>query len=201
MKAGRKRAFDRDIALDKAMRLFWVNGYSATSIANLSAELGINTPSLYAAFGNKETLFKEVLAHYVEQYAAINYHYLTETSDATLKQRLQACFYGLIHLFASSDTPRGCLLVKSVNESDSAVFPENALLYMRQQGQKTKQLLMTLLESDMHQANCAHNQDIETLVDYLLAVSYGLAVQAKAGQSETALKSVFNHALSAIPNH
>ncbi|AZG71725.1 TetR/AcrR family transcriptional regulator [Shewanella livingstonensis] len=201
MKAGRKRAFDRDIALDKAMRLFWVNGYSATSIANLSAELGINTPSLYAAFGNKETLFKEVLAHYVEQYAGVNYHYLTETSDATLKQRLQACFYGLIHLFASSDTPRGCLLVKSVNESDSVSFPKDALLYMRQQGQETKQLLMTLLESDMHQASSTHNQDIETLVDYLLAVSYGLAVQAKAGQSEAALKSVFDHALSAIPNH
>ncbi|WP_350431216.1 TetR/AcrR family transcriptional regulator [Shewanella sp. H8] len=201
MKAGRKRAFDRDIALDKAMRLFWVNGYSATSIANLSTELGINTPSLYAAFGNKETLFKEVLEHYIAQYSGPNYLHLTKTSEATLKKRLQACFYGLIHLFANSDTPRGCLLVKSVNESDSAAFPEAALLYMKQQGQETKQLLMTLLESDMNQANSAHNPDIETLVDYLLAVSYGLAVQAKAGQSEAALKSVFDHALSAIPNH
>ena len=59
MKAGRKRAFDKNEVIDKAMRLFWQNGYSGTSVAMLSAELGLNTSSLYATFGSKEQLFKD----------------------------------------------------------------------------------------------------------------------------------------------
>src|SRR5690348_16407227 len=61
---GRPRAFDRKAALDAAMRLFWKKGYSATSIADLTAAMGIGSPSLYAAFGSKEQLYAEALDHY-----------------------------------------------------------------------------------------------------------------------------------------
>ena len=122
--AGRKRAFDREIALDKAMRVFWNNGFAGTSVSNLTSELGINTPSLYAAFGNKEQLFKEVMSHYSTHYVSRHYKNLIGESELSFKERLEVCFSGLIALFTDGETPLGCLLVKSVNESESVAFPE-----------------------------------------------------------------------------
>ena len=198
MKAGRKRAFDKEVVLDKAMRLFWANGYSGTSVANLSSELGINTSSLYGTFVNKEQLFKDALAHYQKQYVEVNYSHLVEPSNATLKDRLQACFYGLIELFTSDETPRGCLLVKSVNESDSVAFPEDAVVYMKKLGTETQQTLTGLFASGIAKTDMPQGQTAQKLTNYLLSVSYGLAVQAKVGLVEDELKSVLDHALNSI---
>ena len=65
---GRPRAFDREAALAQATRLFWLKGYEATSIADLTEAMGIGSPSLYAAFGSKEALYAEALRHYAEKY-------------------------------------------------------------------------------------------------------------------------------------
>nr|WP_231615237.1 TetR/AcrR family transcriptional regulator [Pseudoalteromonas sp. SWYJ118] len=180
------------------MRLFWANGYSGTSVANLSSELGINTSSLYGTFVNKEQLFKDALAHYQKQYVEVNYSHLVEPSNATLKERLQACFYGLIELFTSDETPRGCLLVKSVNESDSVAFPEDAVVYMKKLGAETQQTLTGLFASDIAKTDMPQGQTAQKLTNYLLSVSYGLAVQAKVGLVEDELKSVLDHALNSI---
>ncbi|WP_298940858.1 TetR/AcrR family transcriptional regulator [uncultured Psychromonas sp.] len=198
MKAGRKRAFDKEVVLDKAMRLFWANGYSGTSVANLSSELGINTSSLYGTFGNKEQLFKDSLVHYVKQYVAANYKHLVDPSKATLKERLQTCFYGLIELFTNNETPRGCLLVKSVNESDSVAFPEDVVVYIEKSGTETQQILTDLFASGITKTDMPKGQTAEKLATYLLSISYGIAVQAKAGKSEEELKSVLDHSLNSI---
>jgi len=198
--AGRKRTFDKQVALDKAMRLFWRNGYAGTSIANLTAELGINTPSLYAAFGNKEKLFKEALAHYELQYVQPHYQHLIETSDTSLKEQLQACYYGLITLFSEGDTPLGCLLVKSVNELDSVAFPKEVALYLKASGTETRQMLINLLAAKREQIVMREQVTIETLVDYLSSVSMGLAVQARLGQSEKVLKAIMDHAFNTFLN-
>src|ERR671919_2716556 len=67
MAMGRPREFDVDVALDRALDVFWRNGYEGTSIAELTEAMGINPPSLYAAFGNKENLFRKALDRYAEQ--------------------------------------------------------------------------------------------------------------------------------------
>ncbi|MCK8120916.1 TetR/AcrR family transcriptional regulator [Pseudoalteromonas sp. 2CM32C] len=193
--AGRKRAFDREIALDKAMRIFWNNGYAATSVAHLTSELGINTPSLYAAFGNKEKLFKEVIAHYITQYADPCYRHITEPSDAPFIERLRACFYELIQEFSDADTPLGCLLVKSVNESDSVAFPEEATVYINQFGLKTQNLITTLIESE---GVITESETAELQTKYLLSVLYGLSTQIRAGESQQVAESVIDYALNSI---
>src|SRR6187551_2996735 len=68
---GRPRAFEREAALARATRLFWLKGYEATSIAELTEAMGIGSPSLYAAFGSKEALYAEALRHYCENYDAL----------------------------------------------------------------------------------------------------------------------------------
>ena len=193
--AGRKRAFDREIALDKAMRIFWNNGYAATSVAHLTSELGINTPSLYAAFGNKEKLFKEVIAHYITQYADPCYRHIAEPSDAPFIERLRACFYELIQEFSDADTPLGCLLVKSVNESDSVAFPEEATVYINQFGLKTQNLITTLIESE---GVITESETAELQTKYLLSVLYGLSTQIRAGESQQVAESVIDYALNSI---
>ncbi|MDR9829409.1 TetR/AcrR family transcriptional regulator [Vibrio sp. FNV 38] len=193
--AGRKRAFDRDIALDKAMRIFWSNGYAATSVANLTSELGINTPSLYAAFGNKEQLFKEVIAHYITQYSEPCFRHITEPSDATFIERLRACFYELIQEFSDADTPLGCLLVKSVNESDSVGFPEEATVYIKQFGLKTQKMITALIESE---GVITESATAELQVKHLLSVLYGLSTQIRAGESRHVAESVMDYALNSI---
>src|SRR5262245_66262623 len=69
MALGRPREFDLENALDRALEVFWRNGYEGTSIADLTEAMGINPPSLYADFGNKEGLFRKVVDRYIERYA------------------------------------------------------------------------------------------------------------------------------------
>src|SRR6478735_11363440 len=64
---GRPRAFDLETALEQALQVFWEKGYQGTSLSDLTSAIGINRPSLYAAFGNKEALFRKALDRYVEK--------------------------------------------------------------------------------------------------------------------------------------
>lgn len=193
--AGRKRSFDRDIALDKALRIFWNNGYAATSVANLTSELGINTPSLYAAFGNKEQLFKEVIAHYITQYSEPCFRHIIEPSDVPFIERLRATFYELIQQFSDADTPLGCLLVKSANESDSVAFPEEATAYIKQFGLKTQNLITALIESE---GAITESATAELQAKYLLSVLYGLSTQVRSGESRQVAESIMDYALNTL---
>ena len=64
MPSGRTRQFDADEALDRALEVFWARGYEGATLPELTKAMGINRPSLYAAFGNKEELFRKALDHY-----------------------------------------------------------------------------------------------------------------------------------------
>ena len=67
MRTGRPREFDVDEALDRALQVFWRKGYEGASLPDLTEAMGINRPSLYAAFGNKEELFRKALDRYAER--------------------------------------------------------------------------------------------------------------------------------------
>ncbi|WP_445056187.1 TetR/AcrR family transcriptional regulator, partial [Streptomyces griseus] len=79
---GRPRSFDREDALRKATLTFWEQGYEATSIADLTRVMGIAAPSLYAAFGDKRTLFAEVVETYADLFGGFGDRAMAEEPTA-----------------------------------------------------------------------------------------------------------------------
>src|SRR2546428_11874348 len=106
---GRPRAFDPDAALERAMHVFWSKGYEGASLSNLTRAMRINRPSLYAAFGNKEELFRKVLDRYVDGPLA----YFGKAL-AALKARdvIEQIFFGAAEMAGDPRLPAGCLMVQ-----------------------------------------------------------------------------------------
>src|SRR5207244_11816458 len=108
MPSGRTRQFDSDEALDRAMEVFWRRGYEGATLPELTAAMGINRPSLYAAFGNKEQLFRKAL----DRYGAGPVAYVAEAlKEPTARRVAETMFRGAVRLMSDTGKPRGCMVV------------------------------------------------------------------------------------------
>src|SRR5262245_61314448 len=125
---GRPRAFNAERALDRALFVFWRKGYEGTSLDDLTRAMRINRPSMYAAFGNKQQLFRKVLHHYVHGPA----RYVRESLAApTARKVVERLFEGLIELLTDPKHPHGCLLVQgalSCGEDADCIRSELSML-------------------------------------------------------------------------
>ena len=171
MNAGRKRSFCKEAALDKAMRVFWENGYAGTSLAHLTEALGINKPSLYAAFGNKEQLFAAAMEHYMEKYAAQNMDRLINPPEAPLKDRLRAYLAGIIDVICDCDSPKGCMFVKSSCESGSVAIPGEIESSLNDMGLANEKALYTALEAEKQRVQLPEDSSVQDITGYLLSVT------------------------------
>ncbi|MEC3914841.1 TetR/AcrR family transcriptional regulator [Nocardia sp. CDC160] len=190
MPGGRPRSFDADTALERALEVFWHNGFEGTSLTDLTAAMGINKPSLYAAFGNKEELFGRVLARYLDGPGA----YAAAALDApTGREVIERLIHGAIGLTAGKDTPRGCLCVKTVQASRPDA--ESA----RREAAKVRKAGETALRRRLEQAtDLPPHQDAATLAALVHTISDGIAVQAAAGRSRQDLRRIGDSALRAL---
>src|SRR5262252_1533238 len=102
---GRPRAFDIDDALDRALEVFWRKGYEGASLPDLTKAMGINRPSLYAAFGNKEALFRRAIERYVEGPGC---HVREAIDEPTARKVVERLLRGSIDLITDVRKPRGC---------------------------------------------------------------------------------------------
>src|SRR3984957_7648127 len=103
---GRPRAFDDEKALNRAMQVFWRKGYLGTSLSDLTEAMGINRPSLYAAFGNKKSLFRKALDRYFKGPSV----YLSEAlREPTARAVVERVFYGVVDLLTDPHTPTTCM--------------------------------------------------------------------------------------------
>src|SRR5438874_156264 len=106
--SGRTRQFDVDEALDRALEVFWARGYEGATLPELTRAMGINRPSLYAAFGNKEQLFRKAL----DRYQTGPMSFLTEAlRQPTARAVVEAIFSGFVRMQRDRDKARGCLIV------------------------------------------------------------------------------------------
>src|SRR5271163_3660978 len=106
---GRPPSYSRSAALDQALELFWERGYEATSIADLTAAMGIGAPSLYAAFRSKRELFDEVVALYAETYRGFMARALAE--EPNLKAGIERLLREAAGAYTLPGHPHGCLVI------------------------------------------------------------------------------------------
>src|SRR5213083_2561468 len=106
---GRPRAFDPDAALDRAMHVFWAKGYEGASLSDLTSAMDINRPSLYAAFGNKEQLFRKALDRYAKGPAACVHEALDQPTARAVVEKM---FCAAIDMVTNPQTPAGCFMVQ-----------------------------------------------------------------------------------------
>ncbi|MGW2151438.1 TetR/AcrR family transcriptional regulator [Nonomuraea bangladeshensis] len=190
MPGGRPRSFDADTALDRALEVFWRHGYEGASLADLTAAMGINKPSLYAAFGNKEELFGKVLARYLDGPAG----YAAAALDApTGREVVERLIRGAVDLTAGEDTPHGCLCVNSVHACgpDARTVRQDAIA-VRKAGEAA-------LRRRLEQAtDLPSRYEPATLAALVHTISDGIAVQAAAGRSRDELRQIGEAALRAL---
>jgi AcrR family transcriptional regulator len=192
---GRPREFDVDQALDRALKLFWRKGYEGTTLPELTRAMGINRPSLYAAFGSKEGLFRKALDRYDEGPAAYLSEALKEPTARAVAQRL---LDGIIDLVTDRRNPRGCLMVHGALASGEAAESVRKLLISRRLASEAairERFERALSDGDLPAD--AHPAD---LARYIVAVLQGIAVQAVGGASRAELRRVAAMALRAWPD-
>src|SRR5258707_3313737 len=123
---GRPRAFDPDAALERAMHVFWAKGYEGASLSDLTRAMRINRPSLYAAFGNKEELFRKVLDRYVDGPLA---YFGKALAASKARGVIEQIFFGAARMAGDPRLPAGCLMVQgalAVGKAAGAVLKEAA---------------------------------------------------------------------------
>ena len=194
MAMGRPRAFDTCKALDAAMDVFWRKSYQGASIVDLTTAMGINAPSLYAAFGSKEGLFRAVLERYDEDKQG----FLTRVLEAPTGLDAVTLFLkGTAEKATEPGEPAGCLLVQcGLSAGDeAATIPEE--LAKRRTGAEIT--LRGRLECAKQQGELPAHVDPSALARYIVAVSNGMCLQAAAGASRATLYEIADMALGAWP--
>jgi AcrR family transcriptional regulator len=194
MANGRPREFDIEQALDRAMELFWQKGYEGTSLSDLTATMGITRPSLYAAFGNKEALFRTVLKRYEAKVVTYRPKALNAPTARELAREL---LEGAANIFGDKSNPAGCLGVQSAlvcgDEADPIRRQLNA---NRTAGEHA---IRERLKRAKAEGDLPADSNPASLARYLSAVLYGMAVLAAAGSSRKDLLQVVETALQSWP--
>jgi len=191
---GRPRAFDTDVALQQALDLFWRQGYEGTSLSDLTAAMGINRPSLYAAFGNKEQLFRKALERYLSGPAACFDDALREPTARAVAERL---LQGVVCQLGDPKNPGGCLVVQAALSSGIEADPIRQVLAAHRND--ARHALRRRFQRAIAAGDLPAGTKAADLAAYLMAVVHGLAVQAASGLSRKELRAIADLALRTWP--
>jgi AcrR family transcriptional regulator len=191
---GRPRAFDPNAALERAMHVFWAKGYEGASLSNLTRAMRINRPSLYAAFGNKEQLFRKVLDRYVDGPLA---YFGKALAAPRARDVVEQIFLGAARMAGDPRLPSGCLMVQG------ALAVGNAARSVRKEAAGRRAAgevaLCRRLQRAKREGDLPKKSDPTELARYVMTVLQGMAVQGANGAGRDQLSRVAQIALRAWP--
>lgn len=190
---GRPRSFDRQKALQAAMEVFWQRGFQAASMSDLTEAMGINPPSLYAAFGSKEALYREAVAHYAA----------TESDEivAPLRQAptARAAVEGYLmesaRTFTRPGRPPGCMVVLAAVNA-VGVGPETTQI-LREMRAGAITLIEERLERAIAEGELPATIEPHAIASYYVTVQQGMSIQARDGASRGLLEAIVHGAMAA----
>jgi AcrR family transcriptional regulator len=192
--AGRPREFDYDAALDQAVNVFWSKGYEGTSVSDLTRATGINRPSLYAAFVDKESLFRRAMKRYVSRQGDYFEQALSEPDVRTAMNRL---LDSVINAMTERGAPHGCLLVHGALVGGHSIInlqSESAALRSKGESAIRKRLERAKAEGELHAG-----AEPRVLARYFATFINGLAVQAAGGTPRRKLRALKDWIILALP--
>lgn len=194
-KRGRPLSFDRAVALEKAMHVFWERGYEAASVGDLTAAMGITPPSLYAAFGDKERLFLEAIEHYMVGPGSFGRRALEEepTAERAVRRMLEEAAAEL----TQACHPQGCMIVMATtNCSVAAEHVQRAVAKRRAQ---TFADLQARIQRGVDDGELPADTDAGALANFYSTVYQGMSMQAKDGASADSLRASVEMAMRSWP--
>ncbi|MFF3719032.1 TetR/AcrR family transcriptional regulator [Streptomyces prasinus] len=191
---GRPRGFDADEALERAMLVFWEHGYEGASLSALTGAMGISTTSMYAAFGNKEELFRKALERYTEGPGG----YLTRALDEpTALGTATAILTGTVRTTTRPARPHGCLGVQgALATSDPGRGVRDLLAAWRTNGCRS---VRERFQRAVDDGDLPPGTDPGLLARYVTTLAFGIAVQAASGVARDELQEMADAALRNWP--
>jgi AcrR family transcriptional regulator len=186
---GRPRGFDTTAALDAAMRVFWEKGYEGATLADLTDAMRINRSSMWAAFGNKEELFKKAFERYLATYQG----YIRKALEKpTIREVIESSLRGTVDFLATPGNPKGCLSVHGLAVGDEADPVKQWLIQLRKNGLS---LARKRFEQAKKSGDLGEDVDPAALTRYVAALIQGLGVQHASGATKAELMRVVDTAL------
>jgi AcrR family transcriptional regulator len=183
---GGPRTFDRDEAVDIAMRLFWRHGYEGVSLNDLTAAIGVAPPSLYSAFGSKAGLYRETLDRYLGLPRALQ----NIGATATLQETIGALLHKAIDAVVDPAGERGCMISSGMIQCG----PDHAEL-ARELAERRNQMRDMIAET---LGRWLDQEQALSLARYLVAVLQGLSIQARDGASRQELRQVSDEVMAGV---
>jgi AcrR family transcriptional regulator len=188
---GRPRSFDRDEALRRAMEVFWRHGYEGTSLSQLTEAMGINAPSLYAAFGSKEDLFRES----VELYDATEGAVADGAFQApTARDAVERMLRGNVAHYLDPTKPPGCMIVLAA--VTGTVGNAGVRDFLAEQRRVGEDELRRRLQQGIEDGDLPAGTDVHTLAAFVVAVQQGLCIHARDGAPRATLDAIVDQALA-----
>jgi TetR/AcrR family transcriptional regulator, copper-responsive repressor len=192
---GRPREFDREQALETAMRLFWNRGYEPTSISDLTSAIGITPPALYGAFGDKKRLFLEAVQHYEQGVGCFARKALTE--EPTAEFAIHRLLLDAVKSFTDPKSPKGCLVV--LGATNCATESADVFEAIAERRRTAERAVQARIAAGQMAGELSDNTDVEALACLVTAILYGLALKARDGAPRARLRAAIDQVMAMWP--
>jgi AcrR family transcriptional regulator len=190
--AGRPRSFDREIALRRAMEMFWERGYEAVSLADVASALGLTKPSIYAAFGDKEALFREAIELYSRTEGGSTERALAD--QPTARAAIEAVLRNNARNYTTPGKPRGCMVVlaASVGSSEN----EEIRAFLASIRKRSRDQLVKRVQRGIREGDVPPGADAQRVAMFYSTLLTGLSVQARDGVSAQTMNRAIDDAMA-----